>query len=747
LKEAAAILAPLNPEGLPAPEAPSVPLPQAAARDVTGLRTPSLEAMDESALAPIFSRWVMQQQEARTPPADVDEMIKQFVVFAAKEGYPKNLDELKGAMEWIFDPNAKIDEMPPQALLADLFIGFLPGIGEMQAARDTYRDVEQDEVSGWTGLAAIGMLPMVPNLRSAVIAAKNAERAALAAGYTSRLSRVVQPVKAAGEELAKAFDPRLMVPGRGVLRAADDPTQVPAALRDPASAPKAGRAEAPQRLDVEPEATISRAPTSEEGAAAAERLRLAEEHGSRPYIEALRGSTTGGKQATTFEQAEALWRQLDPEQMMSVTMAGSAKRGWYNSAGRMIRAMFGDDTPRFVGLLAATSPQTSVEANLENAMKIWAHWEEMGRPSDPKVIRRLMGEEVPRTPLKDKSRDDINRALRRARDEYGVDLDKLAEGIDLPEGWTVGQKAVRGEADAVKGNIPKGAAMKMFERLDEATQKDLSILDAWFNNTLRALTGSEDEVFEGILSGAKVDSFMRNLLGDEWAATLDTHMARAEGINQQWLGGGGTEKRLAKGDPGASWAYLGYEGRVAQVADMLTQSTGELWTPAQVQESMWTVSKALADHRELMAKSNKGYTFLQALEEMPYENLQNVATFGEQLNQPHILETVGRIDRARGGAGRGALGVPGAEQLAPPRPGQLASEDPMAMVDYAHLVRMAEKMEAHRLASTRPAQGQYLKPALAGLGAAYLGTQAAELRDQPLPPELQEIYAHLNWLR
>ncbi len=925
LKEAAAILAPLSPEGLPAPEAPRVPLPQAAARDVTGLRAPSLEAGDESALAPILSRWVMQRQDPKKRPDQTpEEFIASFVKFAATEGYPKSLPELKAAMEWIFDPNASIDAMPPQALLADLFLGFLPVVGELQAARDTYRDVEQDEVSGWTGLAAVGMLPMVPNLRSAVIAAKNAEKAARASG---RVARVVRPIESAAKELLRAYDPQnvaragqriasnltslnqvpaifaskfdvgnwmrggvnLDLGGGGfdkgtarmaergienlvvdphardaahmerqlarlaetggadtatlsnVLNVIDNPdarrltlqqardmlkqdgelyvtvhegtgsgvgipttkgwqenrkladyveevaavfgpenvsvrngvivarapeagrwaSGTPALLthtadspalaqrvaraeiealgpdpskaavsrvlrergvpkveagRDPVNVPRAARPDVPARLDVAPEPTIARAPTPEEAFGVARRLEASEQHGARAYMESLRGESTYGLADDTIRQAQETFDKLNPEQMIALTLAGSAKRGWYNSAGRMLRNMFGDDTPRFVALLASLSPQTSVEANLENAFRVWGHWEELGRPSDPDVLRRIMAAELPSTPVRDRSRSGINKALKRARDEYGVDLDAISADMSLPQGWKVGEK---------EGTLTKAQAVAMFERLPEEVRKDLSVLEAWYPNTVRALGGSEDDVFEVVLSGSKVDSFMRNLLGDEWAATLDTHMARVEGISQERFSGGispGTPSRADwAGDPGLGWGYLGSEARTAQVADMLTKMTGEVWTPAQVQESMWTTSKAINDWKD---KANLP-SFAAALQTLPARNLGEVVTFGEQLADDHIMSQIRRINDARVRGGRGALGLSGVEELSPPRmPSALG--DPLAEVDFPHLEAAARTMDQY-------AEGQYLVPSLA---AAYLARQ--QLGGRPAQPQQQE---------
>ena len=48
----------------------------------------------------------------------------------------------------------------------------------------------------------------------------------------------------------------------------------------------------------------------------------------------------------------------------------------YKSSGNL-QNVFGQDAPRFAGVLAATSPQSSVESNLLNASNIFKNWNKM----------------------------------------------------------------------------------------------------------------------------------------------------------------------------------------------------------------------------------------------------------------------------------------------------------------------------------------------------------------------------------
>lgn len=82
-------------------------------------------------------------------------------------------------------------------------------------------------------------------------------------------------------------------------------------------------------------------------------------------------------------------------QFASLSKAGAPKLGWYRGSTQALMDVFGaEDAPRFAALLAATSPQTSVESNLTNALNIWREWNSAGRPTDPQVIKAVMGRSV-----------------------------------------------------------------------------------------------------------------------------------------------------------------------------------------------------------------------------------------------------------------------------------------------------------------------------------------------------------------
>ena len=83
------------------------------------------------------------------------------------------------------------------------------------------------------------------------------------------------------------------------------------------------------------------------------------------------------------------------KEMASMAKAGQPKQGWYRASTQAIIDVFGaDDAPRFASLLAALSPQTSVEMNLLNTLNTWKNWTAAGRPTDARAIKEIMGRSV-----------------------------------------------------------------------------------------------------------------------------------------------------------------------------------------------------------------------------------------------------------------------------------------------------------------------------------------------------------------
>ena len=87
--------------------------------------------------------------------------------------------------------------------------------------------------------------------------------------------------------------------------------------------------------------------------------------------------------------------RLDASSISTMALAGKAKKGWYKNSAQTLTHIFGSqDNGRFAALLAATSPQISVQGNLVNSLNIWKNWTKAGRPTDKKEITKIMADSV-----------------------------------------------------------------------------------------------------------------------------------------------------------------------------------------------------------------------------------------------------------------------------------------------------------------------------------------------------------------
>lgn len=225
------------------------------------------------------------------------------------------------------------------------------------------------------------------------------------------------------------------------------------------------------------------------------------------------GNPTGVKEITRLLEVLP-----DAKQLSAVAKAGGEKQGWYRASTQAIIDVFGiDDAPRFAALLAAQSPQTSVEMNLKNALNTWKNWTAAGRPTDAREIKSIMG------------------------------------------------KSVAG------------------------TKGEQSVLDAWVNNSVRAL--STEDPTKIVLSGPKVDSFFRNLADDVYRVTNDAWMSNGLRVVQSSFSGSPTELQLLRGDPGLSPGYIATNARIRQAA----QRAGMF--PSEGQETMWSFFMPLMEQQ------------------------------------------------------------------------------------------------------------------------------------------------------
>jgi hypothetical protein len=334
--------------------------------------------------------------------------------------------------------------------------------------------------------------------------------------------------------------------------------------------------------------------------------------------------------ARTF--VEYLQQLPSVKEFGAAAMGGRAKKGWYEGSTQAIVNVFGPDASRFAALLSATSPQTSVESNLYNALQIWKNWTAAGRPTDRQSIVRVMGESV---------------------------------------------QGGKGEE---------------------------SVLDAWINNSVSALSAEDPATIR--LSGPKVDSFMRNLQGNVNEVTNDAWMASFALVDQKIFGGS-----LTKTDPGKGPGYLAMNARVRETAKYLTKLTGETWTPAEVQETIWSWAKTLYETAGAAGEQRSAVQLIQdnAITDELIASTPDFRTlfydprFQPILEQAGYGEQLAQLRAATGGADVG----PGGQK--PGAGSQAAAIDPEAQ-------RKLNERNARRLDKLRKQREQAAKEKAASEG-------------------------------
>ena len=286
-------------------------------------------------------------------------------------------------------------------------------------------------------------------------------------------------------------------------------------------------------------------------------------------------------------------------EMATVAQAGLAKKGWYRQSAQALYDVFGDEAPRFAALLAATSPQTSVQGNLLNATSIWRNLTQNNMPRDP-VLFDIINEPGVAAALKLKKNvplknadgsPQLNKAgnqkygLRNISEQEAREVIKKAGGGDST--FDIGRMQIEIMGDAVQGE--KGAE---------------SVLDAWVSNSIRAINVPDNEMDKLVLSGPKVDSFMRNLVNNTVEVTNDTWMANYLGVEQNVFGGSLNPARI---DPGKGPGYLAANALTRNASRILSDRIGENVTPEMIQEMVWSWSKAVFEQSRAVGMSPREF--------------------------------------------------------------------------------------------------------------------------------------------
>ena len=169
----------------------------------------------------------------------------------------------------------------------------------------------------------------------------------------------------------------------------------------------------------------------------------------------------------------------DTKTLIGGIHGGAIKRGWYEHSRNAIEHVYGKDADLFAGVLAATSPQNSVESNFQNATNVFDDWLKAGRPSDAKQIEALM-------------RDTIRRTT------------KEGEGKVLPA-WINNTVRVLQEGPTLSGPKVDSFWTNLRSRVRQTSHGEMNpdqatTLDAWMAN----LFGVHNEAFAGSATKAQI---------------------------------------------------------------------------------------------------------------------------------------------------------------------------------------------------------------------------------------------------
>lgn len=218
------------------------------------------------------------------------------------------------------------------------------------------------------------------------------------------------------------------------------------------------------------------------------------------------------------------------------------------------------------------------------------------------------------------------RAAKILREAFGPESDKFVSLL-----------AATSPRQSVQDNL--AMSLEVWEKWVEAGRPDdpakireiatpLVELDSRLNNTVRALRGQdlEDNPISAskrldastALSGHKVESFRRNLLGDLHASTNDSWMAQFAGIPQAQFG--------------TKAGYLAFTAKVRRVADKLDLK------PAEVQETIWSFFKTLVE------STKGGKTAHETLANLTENDILQTPEFHDEIvHNPKVLEALKRL--------------------------------------------------------------------------------------------------------
>lgn len=242
----------------------------------------------------------------------------------------------------------------------------------------------------------------------------------------------------------------------------------------------------------------------------------------------------------------------------------------------------------------------------------------------------------------------------------------------------------------------KREIMKVLGSSVRGEKGEESVLQSWINNAVEVL--SAESPLDIRLSGPKVSSFHKNLLGNVIEVTNDAWIAAFNGVKQELF-----EPMYRKvGDKLVGMkggGYLAVSARTRQAAEFLSEITGETWTPAEVQETVWSWAKTLYELREAEEsrankEKRKARTTLQLIKdgELTDELIAQAPEFSTLFRKPEFAKLIAE-------SGYRVPSIDGDEAIAKQRaPGE--AKAPVIKNQEALIARAAKRLE-HKFAGDK----------------------------------------------
>jgi hypothetical protein len=88
--------------------------------------------------------------------------------------------------------------------------------------------------------------------------------------------------------------------------------------------------------------------------------------------------------------------------------------------------------------------------------------------------------------------------------------------------------------------------------------------------------------------------------------------------------------KITTTDPGKGPAYLAVNSVMRSAAKILTKQTGEVWTPAEIQETIWSWTKVLSEKRD---SAGEDRAVIELANELSAEDIDSASDFADLFAQ------------------------------------------------------------------------------------------------------------------